>query len=84
MNGKNIVKITVTTIVDRIGLVTSILFLSNKVIILYEGRHIFHMAKPTPTTQNANMISPMLKCILLSVLNFLSHKLDEKNSFLHF
>ena len=35
MNGKNIVKITVTTIVDRIGLVTSILFLSNKVIILY-------------------------------------------------
>ena len=30
MNGKNIVKITVTTIVDRIGLVTSMLFLSTK------------------------------------------------------
>ena len=84
MNGKNIVKITVTTIVDRIGLVTSMLFLSTKVIILYEGRHIFHIAKPTPTTQNANMISTMLKDILLSVLNFLSHMLDGKNFFLRF
>ena len=73
-----------TTIVDRTGLVTSILLLSTKVIIRYEGRHIFHIAKATPAIQNANMISPMLKCILLSVLNFLSHKLDERNSFLHF
>jgi hypothetical protein len=42
------------------------------------------MAKPTPTTQNANMISTMLKDILLSVLNFLSHMLDGKSSFLRF
>ena len=84
MNGKNIVNITVTTIVDRIGLVTSMLFLSTKVIILYAGRHIFHTAKPTPTIQNINMPSHILKDILLSVLNFLSHMLDGKSSFLRF
>jgi hypothetical protein len=60
------------------------LFSSSAVITLYAGRHIFHMAKPTPTIQNINMPSPILKCILLSALNFLSHMLDGKNFFLRF
>ncbi len=84
MNGKNIVNIIATTNVEVIGLVTSILFSSIASITLYEGRHIFQRARITPTIQNINMPSQMLKCILLSVLNFLSHMLDGKNFFLRF
>jgi len=84
MNGKNIVNIIDTTNVEVIGLVTSILFSSIASITLYAGRHIFQRAKLTPTIQNIIMPSHILKDILLSVLNFLSHMLDGKSFSLRF